>query len=212
MTPKTKRPAHAELERHQTRLADATVALREAEDAEREASTAEEHARDKVREAFDLGVDPTEPTAALSHAKAVAEGAVLAREGVEARVRRAEHERALYREENAETLLAELQDDSDKVVQDLRNAAEALLAADKSWRAVSATVTGHLRDAKQVPHENSNGTHGLEEIVRGLRRALPAGISSPSPHWTRREAERTEQETKVMLRRERHEVAPAAVS
>jgi hypothetical protein len=78
MKPKTKRPAHAELERHQKRLADATVALREAEDAERKATTAEEHARDKVREAFDVGADPAEPTAALTQAKAVAEGAVLA--------------------------------------------------------------------------------------------------------------------------------------
>jgi hypothetical protein len=122
---------------------------------------------------------------------------------VEVRVRRAERERALYREENAEALIAELLDDCDSAVADLRNAAEALLAADKSWRSTSGVVAGHLRDAKLLPHENSNGTHGLEDVVRGLKRALPAGITSPSPHWTRRDATRTEEEAKAILRRER---------
>ena len=60
-----KRPAHAGLERHSQRLADGNAALREAETAERRAASMLEAARDAVREAHDLGADPSEATAAL---------------------------------------------------------------------------------------------------------------------------------------------------
>ena len=67
----------------------------------------------------------------------------------------------------------------------------------------TAPSAEHLPDVKQVADENSDRTHGLEDVVRGLKRALPAGIASPGPHWSRRDAERTEQETKAILRCER---------
>ncbi len=202
-----KRPAHAGLERHNQRLADANAALREAEIAERRAASTLEAARDAVREAHDLGADPSEPTAALDQAKAAAEAAVLAREGLEQRVARATAGRENYLSQNGQALLAELAPDCEQATADLRARAEALLGADKRWRELSATVAALLRAQRLIPHQNAGGQHGLEDAIRTLKRALQSEVISPAPHMTAANAARIERETVSNLRREREEAA-----
>jgi hypothetical protein len=204
---KPKRPAHTGLDRHNRNLAEATSALREAETTEAQAASAVETARDAVREAHDLGADPAEPTAQLDQAKQNAEAATLAREGIEQRVNRATHERENYLAENGRELLAELQPDCQQAVDDLRLHAEALLAADKQWRALSAVVGSHLRAQRLVPHMNAPGEHGLESVVLDLKRALQNQITSPAPHMSAQRAAHTEQARVTNLRREREAVA-----
>lgn len=203
MTPAAKRPAHVGLERHNVRLAEANAALREAETDERNAASAVEVARDQVREAHDVRDDPSKATSALARAKADAEQTVLGREGVERRVKRAALERETFLSGNGEALLAELEPDCARAVEDLRAAAEALVRADRRWRELSTVVAGHLRAMNLVPHENAPGQHGLEGVVKDVRRALAHEVASPAPTWHRRDAARAEGEAVARLRRER---------
>jgi hypothetical protein len=88
-----KSSAHTELDQLEQRVAEATLALREAEAKRAASEAAVETARDAVREAHDLGTDPGEAFEALEQAKLDAEQAALAAEGVAQRVRRAEQEK-----------------------------------------------------------------------------------------------------------------------
>jgi hypothetical protein len=178
----TKRPTHAALERHNTRRAEAADALHRAEVAEREANSAVEVARDAVREAPDLGADASEAMSALAQSKRDAEQATLHREGVERRVRRAADERERFLEEHAEDLLAEMQPDFEQAAEALRTHAEALLAADRRWRELSALVSAYLRAQRLDPSANSFAEHGLEDTLRSFRRALQHEVASPGPH------------------------------
>jgi hypothetical protein len=198
-----KRPAHRELERHDQRVAEAVAALREAEAAERQAATDLEAARDVVRECFDLGADAAMATEALEEAKRIAEQRGLAVQGVEARVRRAEAARADYHSEVARDLLAELRPDFATATADLRKAASALLDADRRWRELSAVVASHLRALKLEPARNSPGSHGLEPIVRDVKRSMSSELVSPAPHFIQATVAEHEQVTAKNLRRER---------
>ena len=201
------RPAHAELARLGERVGKAREALRRAEEHERECEQHVEAMRDQVREAADLGLDAAKPISELAQAKQSAETAGLAKQGVEARVRRATVERDQFLTASAEQLIHEMEPDCAQAVEDLRAAAEALIAADRAWRALSATIAKYLTASHLVPHENAPGQHGLEGLVKDARRALAHATASPSPNWSQRNAARAERENVANLRRERGEVA-----
>jgi ABC-type transporter Mla subunit MlaD len=167
-----KSKAHRELERLEQRIADARRAAREAEQVLVNAEAAVEAARDAVREAHDLGSDAGAPTRKLDRAKRDVEQAALAREGVGQRVKRAiaDHER--YLAEHGEQLLSELQPECEQAAENLRTAAEALIAADSEWGRLSQVVARYLRGLSLSPAENSRAEHELSGFVRELRRAL----------------------------------------
>jgi hypothetical protein len=202
MTP-PKRPAHRELERHNQRVAEAVAALRRAEQHEHEAEQTVEWCRDATREAHDVGADPSNALGQLREAKAALESATLRREGLGQRVKRAEADREAFHAEAAEHLLRELDPDCIQATQDLRLAVERLVAADRAWRELAATVSGHLRAAQLVVHVNAPPGHGLEQLVKDAKRSLGRELVSPAPHWHQRDAAVRERRTVETLKQER---------
>ena len=205
-----KTSAHDELERLEKRIADARVAEREGEQAYRAAEAAAEDARDAVREAHDLGADASGPTRNLDKAKRDAEHAALAWEGVTQRVKGASDSRDRFMAENGEQLLDELRSDNDRAAANLRQAAEALLAADAEWSAQSQQVARFLRGMSLSPAENAPGQHELAGVIRDLRRSLGNEITPPTPHLRQRAFDREERERRFSLRRAREREAGVA--
>ena len=68
---------------------------------------------------------------------------------------------------------------------------------------MSVTVSRYLSAARIAPNENAPAGHGLEPIVKDLRRALAHELISPGPHMTAANASRAEQEAVARIRRER---------
>lgn len=194
--------AHSELDGLEQRLVQARQAEREAEIAALAAESAVETARDEVREAHDLGANPASATKRLDQAKHDAEQAALAREGIAQRVQRATADRDLFIAGNGERLLAELRPECEQVADDLREHSERLLAAHARWGQLSAKVSGYLLAMNMSPADNAPGEHELTAVVRDLKRALANEIRTPSPHWSKRDADADEQATRIQLREE----------
>jgi Bifunctional DNA primase/polymerase, N-terminal len=94
-----------------------------------------------------------------------------------------------------------------EAVEDLHSAIDALRAAHTGWHSVATEIAGYLRGMNLNPAENAPGEHGLEPIIRDLRRLRE--LRSPAPHWRRREATEDEQRRVAQLLRERNEVEVA---
>jgi hypothetical protein len=161
-----------------------------------------------VREAHDLGADPKRATARLEQAKQDVEQAQLAREGIAQRVRRATADRDRFIEEHGDRLLAELQPECSKVVEEMRDHAQALLADHQRWGQLQATVSRYLLAMHASPATNAPGDHQLAPVIKDLKRLLAQEITSPAPHMSARTDSHAEQARVAGLRQEREQQEP----
>jgi hypothetical protein len=145
MPRKSNLSAHQELDQ----LDQAVAAARRAEaQAERELvprgdgySTREvEKLREQIRQAHEEGRDVSALNAQLRASEQALEEAVLAKEGLAQRVRRAEWNRERFLNENGARLLGELNPECDRVVADLREHAVKLVEADRRWSTLHSII------------------------------------------------------------------------
>jgi hypothetical protein len=96
-----------------------------------------------------------------------------------------------------------MQPDFEQAAEALRTHAEALLAADRRWRELSALVSAYLRAQRVDPSANSPAEHGIEDTLRSFRRALQHEVTSPGPHLLQAHAASAAHENTASVRRAR---------
>jgi adenylate kinase family enzyme len=195
--------AHAGLDRLAQELASAKKAVRDAEAAVREAHAEIGALEERIRDAYAAG----EATAILSKdlalARAKAEEASLAVEGISRRVRAAELAHERYMGENRERLVAELRPAAEAVVQRLEEHAQGLQKEDLAWHTLARTAAEYLKADNIIPVGNQPGDHALAGAVRAAKDGLQQGLVSPLPHLSHHTLQREDEQRKLALKRQR---------
>ncbi len=141
-------------------------------------------------------------TAELADRRAAVEPARLKADGLARRAADAATSVTGFIAEHGDELIAELEPEAEAIAARLSEAAQAVLAADREWAAMSQTVGALLAAMPDgSPRGDMADGHELAEVVRDIRRTLSDGqtVAVPSPHWRgRRAAENAQAASRIV--------------